>query len=46
MPSRLEHGLYKKIDGLKNIFRCIYIMNSPVHVFLCQKRFLEAVDPL
>ena len=26
MPSRLGHGLYKKIDGLKNIFRCIYII--------------------
>ena len=25
MPSRLGHGLYKKIDRLKNIFRCIYI---------------------
>ena len=25
MPSRLGHGLYKKIDCLKNIFRCIYI---------------------
>ena len=27
MPSRLGHGLYKKIDRLKNIFRCIYIIN-------------------
>ena len=26
MPSRLGHGLYKKIDRLKNIFRCIYII--------------------
>ena len=26
MPSRLGHGLYKKIVALKNIFRCIYIM--------------------
>ena len=25
MPSRLGHGLYKKIDRLKNIFRCMYI---------------------
>ena len=25
MPSRLGHGLYKKIDCLKNIFRCIII---------------------
>ena len=23
MPSRLGHELYKKIDRLKNIFRCI-----------------------
>ena len=28
MPSRLGHGLYKKIDRLKNIFRCIYIIMS------------------
>ena len=26
MPSRLGHGLYKKIVALKNIFRCIYII--------------------
>ena len=26
MPSRLGYGLYKKIDRLKNIFRCIYII--------------------
>ena len=25
MPSRIGHRLYKKIDSLKNIFRCIYI---------------------
>ena len=25
MPSRLGHGLYKKINRLKSIFRCIYI---------------------
>ena len=29
MPSRLGHGLYyKKIDRLKNIFRCIYITRN------------------
>ena len=28
MLSRLGHGLYKKIDRLKNIFRCIYITNN------------------
>ena len=33
MPSRLGHGLYKKIDHLKNIFRCIYITTSnPIQV--------------
>ena len=26
MPSRLGHGLYKKIIALKNIFRCIKII--------------------
>ena len=26
MPSRLGHGLYKKIVALKNIFRCIIIV--------------------
>ena len=26
MPSRLGHGLYKKNDRLKNIFRCSYIV--------------------
>ena len=25
MPSRLGHGLYKKIVALKNIFRCIIL---------------------
>ena len=31
MPSRLGHGLYKKIDRLKNIFRCIYIIRRSLH---------------
>ena len=31
MPSRLGHGLYKKIDRLKNIFRCIYIIIEYSH---------------
>ena len=30
MPSRLGHGLYKKNDRLKNIFRCIYIINVAI----------------
>ena len=39
MPSRLGHGLYKKIDGLKNIFRCIYITipTIPTLPYSCNK---------
>ena len=37
MPSRLGHGLYKKIDRLKNIFRCIYIIKT-LTVFLLKIR--------
>ena len=33
MPSRLGHGLYKKIDRLKNIFRCIYITRDRMQTF-------------
>ena len=38
MPSRLGHGLYKKIDRLKNIFRCIYIIK-----LLCGRKDLTKV---
>ena len=34
MLSRLGHGLYKKIDRLKNIFRCIYIISIATRVSL------------
>ena len=34
MPSRLGHGLYKKIDRLKNIFRCIYIIIQVEYVHM------------
>ena len=34
MPSRLGHGLYKKIDRLKNIFHSIYMINSAYTIFL------------